>query len=406
LKIAAPPPQITIALATGALDSSADSRQSFAPAQLGKGRELMTTGFLWHERYMWHDTGSAALWHPAGGSVQPSENAENPETKRRLRNLLEVSGLMDRLVPLKPRMASEAEVLRVHGEPYLRKIEKMSAEYGGDAGEVTPFGPGSYEIARLSAGGIIVAFDAVLDGTVDNVYALVRPPGHHAEPDRGRGYCIFANVSIAVRHAQIERGLGRVAVVDWDVHHGNGTEKIFYDDPGVLTISIHQDNWYPADSGHIDQIGEGEGEGYNINVPLPPGSGRDAYIATFERVVAPALRAYKPEAIVIASGFDGSIYDPLGRMMVTSTTYRKLARIMTDLAAELCGNRLVLSHEGGYSAAYVPFCGLAVMEELSGANTGIEDPFAVYIDVAGGHQLYPHQEAVIDQAAALAAKLG
>jgi acetoin utilization deacetylase AcuC-like enzyme len=366
----------------------------------------MKTGFLFHERYMWHDTGTAALWYPAGGMVQPSENAESPETKRRFRNLLEVSGLLDQLVQLKPRAATEDEILRVHTPEYVDRIKEMSANYGGDAGEATPFGPGSYEIALLSAGGVMASLDAVLDGTVDNAYALVRPPGHHAEPDRGRGFCIFANVSIAIRHAKAARGVDRVAVVDWDVHHGNGTQKIFYDDPSVLTISIHQDNWYPADSGHLHQTGEGAGEGYNINVPLPPGSGRDAYITTFERVVAPALRAFKPELIVIASGFDGGIYDPLGRMMVTSTTYRRLTKIMTDLAGELCSNRLVLAHEGGYSVAYVPFCGLAVMEELSGSNTGIEDPFAIYIDVAGGHQLYPHQEDVIAQAEALAKRLG
>ncbi len=366
----------------------------------------MSTGFLFHEHYMWHDTGTAALWHPAGGMVQPSENAENPETKRRFRNLLEVSGLIDKLVLLKPRMATEEEILRVHTSEYVQKIKEMSDTQGGDAGEATPFGPGSHEIALLAAGGAITALDAVLDGNVDNAYALVRPPGHHAEPDLGRGYCIFSNVAIATHHAKAVRGVERVAIVDWDVHHGNGTQKVFYADPSVLTISIHQDNWYPADSGHLHEIGEGPGEGYNINVPLPPGSGRDAYITTFERVVAPALRAFKPEVIVIASGFDSGIYDPLGRMMVTSTTYRKLAKIMMGLAGELSNNRLVLSHEGGYSAAYVPFCGLAVMEELSGSNTGIEDPFAIYVDVAGGHQLYPHQEGVIAKAAALAERVG
>ena len=366
----------------------------------------MKTGFLFHERYMWHDTGSAALWYPAGGMVQPGEHSENPETKRRLRNLLEVSGLMDKLIEIRAHEATKDDILRVHTPEYVDSIKAKSDDRGGDAGEATPFGNGSYEIALLAAGGTMAAADAVLDGTVDNVYALVRPPGHHAEPDLGRGFCLFANVAVAIRHVQETRGITRVAVVDWDVHHGNGTQKVFYDDPNVLTISIHQDNWYPADSGHIHQTGEGAGEGCNINVPLPPGSGRDAYIGTFERVVAPALRNFKPEIIFIASGFDGSIYDPLGRMMVTSSTYRVMTQTMVGLAAELCSNRLVLSHEGGYSTAYVPFCGLAVMEELSGANTGVEDPFAIYIDVAGGHQLYPHQDAVIEAAAKLAAALG
>ncbi|MDZ4734800.1 MAG: class II histone deacetylase [Rhodospirillaceae bacterium] len=360
------------------------------------------TGFLSHELYMWHDTGSAAIFYPAGLKVQPGEHAENAETKRRFRNVLEVSGLLDKLVDIRPRAATEEEILRVHTRDYVARIKALSADRGGDAGETTPFGPGSYEIALLSAGGAIALTDAVMTGKIDNGYALVRPPGHHAEPDRGRGFCIFANIPVAAHHARKAHGIRRIAVVDWDVHHGNGTEKIFYEDAEALTISIHQDNWYPADSGHIHQTGDGAGKGYNINVPLPPGCGRDPYIATFERVVVPALRRFRPELIYIASGFDGSIYDPLGRMMVTSNTYRKLTQIMLGLADELCGGRLVLSHEGGYSAAYVPFCGLAVMEELSGIPTDIEDVFAAFIDTCGGHQLYPHQDEIIAKAAVLA----
>jgi acetoin utilization deacetylase AcuC-like enzyme len=360
------------------------------------------TGFLFNELYMWHDPGNAAIFYPAGLTVQPAEHAENAETKRRFRNLLDVSGLLDQLVDIRPRAATEEEILRVHQREYHDRIKSLSADRGGQAGETTPFGPGSYEIALLSAGGTIAMTDAVMTRKVDNGYALVRPPGHHAEPDRGRGFCIFANIPVAIHHARKEYGIKRVAVVDWDVHHGNGTEKIFYEDPDALTISIHQDNWYPADSGHIHQTGAGAGTGYNINVPLPPGSGREAYVATFERVVAPALRGFQPELIYIASGFDGSIYDPLGRMMVTSTTYRRLAQIMLEVADEVCGGRLVLSHEGGYSAAYVPYCGLAVMEELSGIRSSIEDVFAAFVDVAGGHQLYPHQAEIIDKAAALA----
>ncbi len=360
------------------------------------------TGFLIHELYLWHEPGSAALAFPAGLKVQPGEHAENAETKRRFRNLMEVSGLLDQVTVVKPRYALDEEILRVHTRDYLEQIKTMSGERGGDAGEGTMFGQGSYEIAQLAAGGTMAMVDAVVTGGVDNGYALVRPPGHHAEPDIGRGFCIFSNIGVAIHHARHEHDIKRVAVVDWDVHHGNGTQHIFYDDPSVLSISIHQDNWYPADSGHLHQTGEGAGTGFNINVPLPPGCGRDAYIGTFERVVVPALRRFKPELIVIASGFDGSVYDPLGRMMVTTTTYRKLTQIMLELADELTGGKLVLTHEGGYSAAYVPYCGLAVMEELSGIQTDIEDMFAQFADVCGGHQLYPHQNDVIEQAAQLA----
>jgi acetoin utilization deacetylase AcuC-like enzyme len=366
---------------------------------------MANTGFLFHELYMWHDPGSAALWYPARLTVQPGEHAENPETKRRFRNLLEVSGLLDRLTRVDPRRATEEEVLRVHTRAYLERIKALSADRGGDAGEAAPFGTGSFEIALLAAGGTLAMLDAVVTGRVGNGYALVRPPGHHAEPDQGRGFCIFANVAIALHHARRVHGIERAAVVDWDVHHGNGTQRIFYDDPNVLTLSIHQDNFYPLDSGHLHETGAGAGRGFNINVPLPPGSGREAYLATLERVVAPALRRFRPELIVVASGFDGSIYDPLGRMMVTSSTYRRMTRILLELASELCDGRLLLSHEGGYSAAYVPFCGLAVMEALAGISSGVEDVFARFVDDCGGHQLYPHQADVIEKAAALAGSL-
>jgi acetoin utilization deacetylase AcuC-like enzyme len=359
------------------------------------------TGFLFHERYLWHDTRAAAGFIPAGGMVEPDRHAENPDTKRRLRNLLEVSGLLDRLVALKPREASEDEVLRVHTRAHLERVKKLSAENGGDAGVLAPFGPGSYEIALLAAGGVIAAVDAVLERRVDNVYALVRPPGHHAEPDQGMGFCIFSNVAIAAKHAREARGLARVAVVDWDVHHGNGTEAAFYADPSVLTISVHQDNYFPAGRGKLEDVGEGAGRGYALNLPLPPGSGHGAYEAAFARVVAPALRRFRPELILVASGFDGGAMDPLGRMLATSATFRSLARTLLECARELCDGRLVLAHEGGYSTAHVPFCGLAVLEELSGIATGVEDPFLEFFMAIGGQELQPHQDAAIRAAEAL-----
>jgi acetoin utilization deacetylase AcuC-like enzyme len=359
---------------------------------------MARTGFVFHERYLWHDTRSAAGFVPAGGMVEPDRHAENPDTKRRLKSLLEVSGLLAQLERIEPRMASEHEVLRVHGREYLERVKKLSAENGGDAGALTPFGPGSYEIALLSAGGTLAATDAVLDGRVRNAYALVRPPGHHAEADLGMGFCIFSNVAIAVRHAREVRGLARVAVVDWDVHHGNGTESAFLRDPSVLTISLHQDNYFPAGRGFFEHGGEGAGKGFNLNLPLPPGSGHGAYVAAFERVVVPALRRFRPEAIFVASGFDGGAMDPLGRMLATSATFRALTRSLMTAADELCGGRLILSHEGGYSTAHVPFCGLAVIEELSGIATGVLDPFLDFFAGMGGQQLQPHQDTAIRRA--------
>jgi acetoin utilization deacetylase AcuC-like enzyme len=362
----------------------------------------MTTGWVYHERYMWHDTGRATSVSSNRRWVQAWEHYENPETKRRFRNLVEVAGLFDDLVSLRPRMATVDEVLRFHTPRYVDAIRAMSEASGGNAGEATPFGPGAFEIALLAAGGTITAVDAVLDGRVQNAYALVRPPGHHAEADRGRGFCIFNNVVVAIAHARATRGVGRVAAVDWDVHHGNGTQAAFYRSADVLTISIHQDRWYPPDSGTIEERGEGPGAGFNINIPLPPGSGHGAYLAAVERVVVPALHAFRPELIVVPSGFDGSMYDPLGRMMAYSETYRAMTRMLMAAAGELCGGRLVLSHEGGYAPVYVPFCGLAVMEELCGVKTPVDDPMAASTAAAGGQALQPHQDALIRRVEPLA----
>jgi acetoin utilization deacetylase AcuC-like enzyme len=365
----------------------------------------MATGFVYHERYMWHDTGNAAGWMPAGGYVQPDKHIESPESKRRLRGLLEVAGLLERLTVIKPRAVTTDELLRFHTPEYVARVEVLSRAGRGEAGQSAPVGPDSYAIALLAAGGCIEAIDAVVEGRVRNAYALVRPPGHHAERDRGRGFCLFGNAAIAILHARAARGVGRVAVVDWDVHHGNGTQQAFYDNRDVLTISIHQDNLYPIGSGGIEAIGEGAGEGYNINVPLPPGSGHGAYLSAFERVVLPALDRFKPELIVVPSGFDAAAPDPMGQQMAYSETYRAMTRMLLQAAARLCEGRVLMTHEGGYAPAYTPFCGLAVIEELCGTVSGCADPFARYFAALGGQDLQPHQEAVIERAAELVKRL-
>jgi acetoin utilization deacetylase AcuC-like enzyme len=335
--------------------------------------------------------------------MQPDQHPESPSTKRRLLALLEVSGLADRLVRIKPRAAERAELLYFHTEPYVDDVRALSAAGGGTLGDSVTIGAGSYEIALLSAGGCLAAADAVLGGRVRNAYALVRPPGHHAEAGAGRGYCVFGNLVLMVRHAQRIHGLGRVAVIDWDVHHGNGTESAFIDDPSVLTLSIHQERCYPIDSGDLGVVGNGKAAGTNLNVPLPPGSGHGAYLAVFDQVILPALYRFRPELIVIASGLDASAMDPLGRMLCTSETYRRMAALVTAAADDLCGSRLLATHEGGYSNAYVPFCGLPILEELSGIRTSVTDPYLEELMQMGGQALQPHQAAIIAKASALLA---
>ena len=339
----------------------------------------MATGFFWDERCFWHSGGNYALTLPVGDFVQPLAAGglpENPETKRRLKNLLDVSGLAAELEMRSARPATREDLLRVHPAAYLDQFKEMSDAGGGELGLRTPFGKGGYEAAALSAGLAKEAVQAVLTGELKNAYALSRPPGHHCLPDWPNGFCLLNNIGIAIEAAQAAGHVDKVAVIDWDVHHGNGTEAVFLDRPDVLTISLHQERNYPLDTGGLEVRGQGAGLGLNVNVPLPPGAGHNAYIEAMDRIVLPALARFAPELIVVACGYDAAAFDPLSRMMATAETFRILTRQVMQAADQHCSGRLVLVHEGGYSEAYVPFCGHAVMEELSGSNIHVPDPMA------------------------------
>ena len=340
------------------------------------------TSLYFDEHCLWHSAGEHSFVMPVGRWIQPSVgngHPESPESKRRIKALMDVSGLTAQLDVHSAEPATLEDLLRVHTADYLERFKSMSDSRGGIAGPNTPFGPGSYDIASLSAGLAKRAVDDVLSGRSNNAFSLGRPPGHHCLPDKGMGFCFLANIAIAIEAAKAKHGVERIAVVDWDVHHGNGTEAIFYDRPDVLTISIHQENNFPDDSGHLTDRGQGAGEGFNLNIPLLPGSGHDAYLYAFDRLVLPSLRRFRPELIIVASGLDASGYDPLGRMQLHSESYREMTRLVMSAADELCDGRLVVVHEGGYSESYVPFCGLAIVEELSGHKTEVLDPFEAAI---------------------------
>lgn len=287
----------------------------------------------------------------------------------------------------------------MHPHEYINRIKKDSeSPFGGDAGDgLSPFGTGSFEIALWAAGGAITAAEAVVQGKVKNAYALIRPPGHHARVETGMGFCIFANAAIAIRHIKKKFGIKRVAVLDWDVHHGNGTQSIFYEDPEVLTISLHQSGLFPPQSGEVHEQGEGLGKGFAINVPLPAGSGNGAYLQALEQIAFPALRKFKPEIIFVASGFDAAMTDPLGRMIVTATGFRNMTEKLLQVATEVCDGKIVMTHEGGYSPTYVPFCGLAVIETLAGVKTSIADPLAEFWDNLPDQKAHDWQESIIQR---------
>jgi acetoin utilization deacetylase AcuC-like enzyme len=220
--------------------------------------------------------------------------------------------------------------------------------------------------------------DTVLRGAHRNAYSMSRPPGHHCLADKPMGFCLMANIAIAVEAARARHGVQRVVVLDWDVHHGNGTQSIFYERDDVLTISLHQEGCYPPGYSGAEDRGAGRGLGFNVNVPLLPGGGHDAYMHAMERIVTPTIHRYKPELIVVASGFDANGMDPLARMLLHSESFRSLTRQIMALADEHCGGRLVVVHEGGYAEAVVPFCGHAVVETLAGVNMGVDDPLLAF----------------------------
>jgi acetoin utilization deacetylase AcuC-like enzyme len=338
----------------------------------------MTTAFYFDEKCLWHTAGEHALILPVGGYVQPPSgggHAESPESKRRLKNLMDVSGLSAALDIKSAPPATREDMLRIHPASYIETFKRLSDAGGGNAGIYSPFGSGSFEIAALSAGLAKRAVSEVLTGVHPNAYSLSRPPGHHCLPEQSMGFCLLSNIPIAVEAARAEHGLGKVAILDWDVHHGNGTQAVYYERGDTLTVSIHQEGCFPPGQGLAEERGAGAGMGANLNIPLLPGGGHRAYMDAMELLVLPAIRAFAPEMIVIASGFDANAFDPLSRMQAHSGTFRLMTRQVMALAADICGGRVVGVHEGGYAEVVVPFCGLAMIEELSGHRTDVVDPF-------------------------------
>ncbi len=256
--------------------------------------------------------------------------------------------------------------------------------------------PGSWAAARHSAGLAVAAVEDVALGHVNNAYALCRPPGHHAEADQGRGFCLLGNIPVAVMRARALGQVKRVAILDWDVHHGNSQQSAFYAEPEVFTVSVHQAANYPLDTGSFEEQGEGEGLGANLNLPLPPGCGLGAYRYAMASLVLPALEAFNPDLIVVACGYDACAKDPLGKMLLNSAAFAEMTAQLKALAARCCQGKLVFVHEGGYSEGYVPLCGHGVIQTLAGSTMSVPDPQNDEIAAWGYQALQPHQQALID----------
>ena len=289
-------------------------------------------------------------------------------------NLLEADGILDRLLRVESRAASVDSITTVHDARYVALVEKMAERGGGRLDADTYVVRATWQAALLAVGGLLAITDAVMTGQADNGFALVRPPGHHARPQTGMGFCIFGNVAIAARHAQMVHGAQRVLVVDFDVHHGNGTQEMFWEDPSVLVFNTHQFPYYPG-SGDLDEIGAGPGEGFTVNLPFPPGVGDAGYLAAFRQVLAPAARRFQPDLILLSAGFDAHWMDPLAEERLSVTGYAALVGELMSLADELCQGRLVAVLEGGYNLDVLPHCILTTLRTLRADPAGPSDPF-------------------------------
>ncbi len=302
---------------------------------------------------------------------------DHPENAQRLRaneSALEspALALRDFLLPLDPRPATLEQIAAVHDLDYIEGLRRAMARAPGYIdGAPTYIVPESFEVAYLSAGGAIRAVDAVLGGEAQSAFALIRPPGHHAEPDQPMGFCLFNNVAIAARHALRQAGIERVLIVDFDVHHGNGTQDVFYADPAVCFISSHQQGIYPG-TGALDETGAGAGRGCNINLPLPEGAGDSAFARLGDEIIAPIAARFKPNLVLVSAGFDAHWLDPLAGLQLTLTGYARLAQILCQIAREACGGRLVFVLEGGYHLAALAGGVVTVLRTLLG-ETNLPD---------------------------------
>jgi len=317
----------------------------------------MRAGLVYDPIYLEHDTG---------------DHVENSRRLVEAMSHLKETGIKEKLTSLPARPASLKELEMVHAPEYISYVKSKAEKGGGWLDPDTVMSPKSYEAALYAAGGVLAAVEAVMNGKVDDAFALVRPPGHHALHNQAMGFCIFNNVAIAAKFALSKFKLNRVLIADFDVHHGNGTQDEFYADPKVLYFSTHQYPFYPG-TGWMDETGTGEGEGTTVNFPMAGGWGDEEYLRAFNEVLVPVARRFQPQLILVSAGFDAHWADHLAMMRVTITGFVQMAMILKELAAELCQGRLVFTLEGGYNLRVVASSIKATFDVLLG-NSEIDDP--------------------------------
>jgi len=316
----------------------------------------MKVGYVYDPIYLRHDTGP---------------HVEAPQRLEAILAHLEKTGLKQKLTHVAPCPATIDEIALVHHRQYIAHIQEMALRGGGWLDVDTLMSADSYDAALCAAGGVISGADKVMTGELNSAFALVRPPGHHATYQQAMGFCLFNNIAIAAKYAINKYNLDRIAIIDFDVHHGNGTQEAFYEDPRVSYISTHQHPHYPG-TGTIEETGSGKGKGNIVNVPMPIGCGDSEYSLVYEQIVRPAVRRFKPQLIMVSAGYDAHWADELSMAQLSVTGFARITRTIRELAEELCQGRLVLTLEGGYNLRALAESVKATFDALLGSEK-IED---------------------------------
>jgi acetoin utilization deacetylase AcuC-like enzyme len=316
---------------------------------------MKRTGIVRDERYIEHITDD---YHP-----------ENPNRLRAIYAMLQRGDMECQFTEIPPRPATREELEMVHLPSYIDLIASTAGQPSRRLDPDTVASPKSYEAARLAVGGVLEAIEVVLQGKINNAFALVRPPGHHAETNRAMGFCIFNNIAVGAKYVMKMHGMERILIIDWDVHHGNGTQNTFYEDPEVLYFSTHRYGFFYPGTGAPAEVGSGKGEGFTVNVPMSPGSGDAEYGNVFLHILKPIALSYKPQLILVSAGFDTYSRDPLGGMGMTERGYARLTNIIMDMAERTCGGKIVITLEGGYDLDGLATSVKAVLRELRGNST-------------------------------------
>jgi acetoin utilization deacetylase AcuC-like enzyme len=315
---------------------------------------MRTPGFLFDDRFLLHNPGNG---HP-----------ESPSRLLDIRRALDDSGIGERWRRIVPQPASVEQLAWIHLPAHIENVKKASQAAPSYLDADTPVCAESYQIALLAAGSVPACVDAAMRGEVDRTFAFVRPPGHHAEPGRAMGFCLFNNIALGAAHLKEVHKIERVAIIDFDVHHGNGTQSCFYSDPGVLFVSTHQFPYYPG-TGAFDEVGIGDGWGYNLNFPLPAGTGDSVFVPIYRQIVPAILDRYQPQFILVSAGFDALAGDPLGGLTVSAAGFASAAASLCKAAGRCCAGRICFILEGGYSPTGLQECTRAVLAEMES-----EDP--------------------------------